>query len=73
MSAKRHHIVTRIRRDVPHLADRRLEEAIDVILSLQNGNGGWATYELQRGPSFLEALNPSGAFARQLTFVRPQC
>ena len=42
---------------------RRLREAVEEILSLQNDDGGWATYELQRGPKWLEALNPSDVFS----------
>jgi lanosterol synthase len=42
----------------------RLEHAVDLLLSLQNGDGGWATYELRRGPKWLELLNPSDVFAR---------
>ncbi len=41
----------------------RLREAVEEILSLQNDDGGWATYELQRGPKWLEALNPSDVFS----------
>jgi len=41
----------------------RLREAVEEILSLQNADGGWATYELQRGPKWLEALNPSDVFS----------
>jgi len=41
----------------------RLREAVEEILSLQNEDGGWATYELQRGPKWLEALNPSDVFS----------
>ena len=29
-----------------------LREAVEEILSLQNEDGGWATYELQRGPKW---------------------
>eukprot|EP00461_Guttulinopsis_vulgaris_P002598 UN02599 len=32
------------------------------MLKMQNPCGGWATYELKRGPSWLEGLNPSGIF-----------
>jgi lanosterol synthase len=42
----------------------RLEHAAELILSLQNRNGGWATYERTRGPNWLELLNPSDVFAR---------
>nr|CAD39196.1 cycloartenol synthase [Stigmatella aurantiaca Sg a15] len=37
----------------------RLQDAVQFILSMQNKDGGWATYELQRGPLALEVLNPS--------------
>jgi cycloartenol synthase len=40
----------------------RLEDAVDMILSYQNSDGGWATYELTRGPKWLEHLNPSEIF-----------
>src|SRR5262249_31251886 len=42
----------------------RLDQAVELILSLQNRDGGWATYELTRGPKWLELLNPSDVFAR---------
>ncbi|NRD42969.1 2,3-oxidosqualene cyclase [Corallococcus exiguus] len=41
----------------------RLEQAVAFILSLQNRDGGWATYERQRGPRWLERFNPSDVFA----------
>jgi squalene/oxidosqualene cyclase-like protein len=41
-----------------------LADAVRLILSLQNPGGGWATYERQRGPAWLEAINPSQVFAR---------
>jgi lanosterol synthase len=44
------------------LSDERLFDAVNVILSLQNGDGGWATYELQRGPALLEMINPAEVF-----------
>jgi len=37
-------------------------DAINVILSFQNKNGGWATYENTRGPAALEYINPSEIF-----------
>jgi squalene/oxidosqualene cyclase-like protein len=45
------------------IAPSRLEDAIALILSLQNPDGGWASYELTRGPKWLELLNPSDCFA----------
>jgi len=43
--------------------DERLKSAVDIILSYQNKDGGWPTYELQRAPKWLEKLNPSEIFA----------
>jgi len=40
----------------------RLDAAVELMLSLQNEDGGWATYELTRGPAWLEALNASDCF-----------
>ncbi|MBY0308028.1 MAG: hypothetical protein K2Q09_04725, partial [Phycisphaerales bacterium] len=44
------------------LPKERLFDAVDVILSLQNEDGGWATYEQTRGSTVLEVLNPSEVF-----------
>jgi squalene/oxidosqualene cyclase-like protein len=40
----------------------RLDAAVEFMLSLQNTDGGWATYELTRGPAWLEGLNASDCF-----------
>ncbi len=47
----------------PVIDDTRIYGAVDVILSYQNKDGGWATYELTRAPKWLEKLNPSEVFA----------
>jgi squalene/oxidosqualene cyclase-like protein len=47
----------------PAFSADRLTDAVDLILSMQNKDGGWATYELTRGPTWLERLNPSDCFA----------
>ncbi len=39
-----------------------LQDSVRLILSWQNEDGGWATYEKQRGGTWLEALNPSQVF-----------
>ncbi|GAA5981225.1 hypothetical protein JCM11641_005617 [Rhodosporidiobolus odoratus] len=53
--------------DMPHLPElvdyQRLCKAVDVILSLQNSSGGWASYEVIRGNPLLELLNPAEVFA----------
>ncbi len=46
------------------LEPARLREAAELILSLQNRDGSWSTYEPARGPAWLEALNPSDCFGR---------
>lgn len=44
------------------VSDQRLCNAVDVMLSLQNSNGGFASYEKIRGPAFLEWINPAEVF-----------
>lgn len=44
--------------------NERYEAAVNVILSLQNNDGGWATYENTRGKPWLEWLNPSEVFGK---------
>jgi squalene/oxidosqualene cyclase-like protein len=45
------------------IADARLSAAAELLLEMQNRDGGWATYEKTRGPAWLERLNPSDCFA----------
>ncbi|OQK15784.1 hypothetical protein AU255_16445 [Methyloprofundus sedimenti] len=45
------------------ISDARIKQAVDIILSFQNKDGGWPTYELSRAPKWLEKLNPSEVFA----------
>ncbi len=47
----------------PSIGEERIQHAVDVILSYQNPDGGWATYEVTRAPKWLEQLNPSEIFA----------
>jgi squalene/oxidosqualene cyclase-like protein len=47
---------------LPALPDERIRAAVELILSWQNSDGGWATYERQRGGRWLEVLNPSHVF-----------
>ncbi|CAM9367121.1 unnamed protein product, partial [Phaeothamnion confervicola] len=47
---------------LPAVTAARLRDAVNVILSLQNHDGGWATYENNRGFGWYEALNPSEVF-----------
>lgn len=47
--------------DTP-IDDVRLGQAVDRLLEWQNPDGSWASYERTRGPTWLEALNPSDVF-----------
>eukprot|EP00977_Amphora_coffeiformis_P012687 scaffold3199_cov165-Amphora_coffeaeformis.AAC.10 len=42
--------------------DKRLQSAVHVLLSYQNEDGGFATYENNRGFGWFESLNPSEVF-----------
>ncbi|XVF47215.1 hypothetical protein PTKIN_Ptkin03bG0091400 [Pterospermum kingtungense] len=48
--------------DVKPIATDRFCEAVNVILSLQNKNGGFASYELTRSYAWLEIFNPAELF-----------
>ena len=41
-------------------------DSVDLLLTLQNPDGGFASYELIRGPSWLERLNPAEVFGQFL-------
>ncbi|XP_076975368.1 lanosterol synthase [Tamandua tetradactyla] len=45
-----------------HIPLERLCDAVAVLLSMRNADGGFATYETRRGGSLLELLNPSEVF-----------
>ncbi|XP_013417878.1 lanosterol synthase-like [Lingula anatina] len=44
------------------VSEERLYQAVDVLLSMKNADGGFATYETTRGGKLLELLNPSEVF-----------
>ncbi|XP_022850840.1 cycloartenol synthase-like isoform X4 [Olea europaea var. sylvestris] len=44
------------------LEPRNLYDAVDLILSLQNSSGGFASYELTRSYPWLEMINPTETF-----------
>jgi squalene/oxidosqualene cyclase-like protein len=49
-------------RQESQISDERLKKAADLLLSMQNSGGGWASYELTRAPEWIELLNPSEVF-----------
>jgi len=44
------------------VSETRLQKAVDLVLSFQGEDGGWASYEKRRAPFWIEALNPSEIF-----------
>ena len=46
----------------PEIPSTLLEDSVRLLLSWQNDDGGWATYERQRAGAWMEALNPSEVF-----------
>lgn len=58
----------------PLISDRRLKDAIDVLLTMQNPSGGCASYEPTRGPSWLEHLNAAEVFGNiMIEYDYPEC
>ncbi len=56
------------------ISEQRMEWATELILSFQNEDGGWATYERTRGPKWLESLNPSDVFGDiMIDYSYPEC
>ena len=49
-------------RHAPAIPEALLRDSVRLMLSWQNDDGGWATYERKRGPAWLELLNPSQVF-----------
>ena len=44
------------------ISDQRLFDGCNVVLTMQNTDGGWATYENTRGGGWFELMNPSEVF-----------
>ena len=44
------------------ISNKRMQDAVNVMLSLQNPDGGIGSYEVTRGPQWLELLNPAEVF-----------
>lgn len=51
----------------------RMRDCVDTILSMQNPNGGFASYELQRGSEMLELLNAAEVFGNiMIDYLYPE-
>jgi lanosterol synthase len=55
------------------VSEDRMRDAVDTLLSLQNADGGFASYELVRGSQLLELLNPAEVRAVALRFRLQAC
>ena len=56
------------------VSDERIFDAVDILLSLQNSDGGFASYEVVRGPKLLELLNPAQVFGKiMVEYTYPEC
>ncbi|KAH9479645.1 Lanosterol synthase [Psilocybe cubensis] len=56
------------------ISKQRLCDAVDMMLTLQNPDGGFASYELIRGPAWLEWLNPAEVFGNiMIEYNYPEC
>ncbi|KAI9866981.1 MAG: hypothetical protein M1813_000379 [Trichoglossum hirsutum] len=56
------------------ISDDRLHDCVDSLLLMQNADGGFASYEISRGPSVLELLNPAEVFDRVMVeYSYPEC
>lgn len=58
----------------PRVDRRRQRDAVDLLLTMQNPGGGFASYETINGPALLEALNPAEVFGRiMIEYAYPEC
>ena len=52
----------------------RLHDTVDLLLSMQNPGGGFASYETINGPAITEWLNPAEVFGRiMVEYAYPEC
>lgn len=49
---------------------QRLHDTIDLLLTMQNPGGGYASYETINGPAMTEWLNPAEVFGRIMVGIR---
>ncbi|KAI8996475.1 lanosterol synthase [Trametes punicea] len=56
------------------VSEERMCDAVDILIGMQNSDGGFASYELIRAPQWLEWLNPAEVFGNIMTeFNYPEC
>ncbi|KAI0060948.1 terpene synthase [Artomyces pyxidatus] len=56
------------------VSEERLYDAVDTLLTMQNPDGGFASYEPVRGSAWLEWLNPAEVFGDiMIEYEYPEC
>ncbi|CAG8678353.1 8111_t:CDS:2, partial [Racocetra fulgida] len=56
------------------VSKERFCKTVDILLSMQNTDGGFASYERTRGPKILEWLNPAEVFGNiMIEYSYPEC
>lgn len=56
------------------ITDNRIYDAIDMLLTMQNASGGFASYEKTRASEYLEHLNAAEVFGRiMVEYDYPEC
>lgn len=56
------------------ICDSRLQDCVDTLLTMQNKDGGFGSYEKARGSSRMELLNPAEVFDRiMVEYSYPEC
>ncbi|KAF2403058.1 oxidosqualene:lanosterol cyclase-like protein [Trichodelitschia bisporula] len=56
------------------VSERRIKDAIDMLLTMQNDTGGCSSYEPRRGSELLEYLNAAEVFGRiMVEYDYPEC
>ncbi|PWN48974.1 putative lanosterol synthase [Violaceomyces palustris] len=56
------------------VSQRRLRDTVDLLLTMQNRGGGFASYETINGPAILEKINPAEVFGDiMIEYSYPEC
>ncbi|KAJ7178394.1 terpene synthase [Mycena crocata] len=56
------------------ISDSRIFDAVNLLLSMQCSDGGFASYELTRGPQIMESLNTAEVFGNTMVeHTYPEC
>lgn len=70
--------VIMLQENLPYLGKpvsrERMHDAVDLLLTMQNPGGGFASYETINGPGLLELINPAEVFGDiMIEYAYPEC